>query len=59
MMEVNTTFFWQPPSGVDAKVVCASVPVSSTSFIRADMGVSTPVSAVLVSGNMPMPQVSA
>ena len=56
MVEADTTFFRQTPSGVDAKVVCASVPVSSTNSNIADMGISIPVSALFVSGNTPLPQ---
>ena len=28
MMEANTTHLWQMPNGIDAKVLCASVPAS-------------------------------
>ena len=28
MIEANTTYLWQTPRGVDAKVLCASIPAS-------------------------------
>ena len=59
MVEVNTTYLWQTPGGVDAQVLCASAPVSSTSNIHADTGVSMPVSAFFISGNTSLPQISA
>ena len=48
MIEVDTTYSWQMPRGVDAGVLCASVPASSTNSIYADMGISMPVSAFFV-----------
>ena len=47
MIEADTTYLWQMPSCIDAKVLCASVPASSTNNIHADMGISLPVSAFL------------
>ena len=57
MTEVDTTYSWQMPSCVDAKGLCASVPVSSTNNIHADTGVSAPGSAFFVSGNTSLPQI--
>ena len=59
MTEANTTYSWQTQNGVDANVLCASIPVSSTSNIHADMGVSAPVSAFSFTGNTALPQFSA
>jgi len=59
MIEVDTTYSWQTPSGVDAKVLCAPFPVSSTSNIHADMGIFTPMSAFSFTGNTALPQFSA
>ena len=59
MIEVDTTYFWQMSHGVDAKVLCASVPASSTKNIHADMGITMPVSAFFISGNTSLPQISA
>ena len=50
MIEANTTYLRQTPGGVDAKVLSASVPVSSINNIHADTGVSTLVSAFFVYG---------
>ena len=47
MIEVDTTYSWQMPHGVDDRGGCASVPVVSTNNIHADTGVSMPVSAFL------------
>ena len=58
MIEVNTTYLWQTPGGVDAIGLCASVPVSSTNNIHADPGVSAPVSVFFVSGNTSLPRIS-
>ena len=51
MIEANTTYLWQTQSRVDAKILCASVPASLTNNIHADIGVSSPVSDFLISGN--------
>ena len=59
MYEATTTYLWQTQHSVDARVLCASVPTSSTNNIHADMGVSSPVSAFFVSGNTYQSQVSA
>ena len=59
MVDVNTTYLWQTPGGVDAQVLCASAPVSSTSNIHADMGIFTPMSAFSFTGNTALPQISA
>ena len=59
MSEVDTTYSWQIPQGVDVRVLCAPVPVSSTSNIHADTGVSMPVSVFFISGNTSLPQISA
>ena len=53
MIEVDTTLLWQTPNGVDAKVLCASVPASSTNNIHADTGISMPVSAFFVPEHTP------
>ena len=58
MVEVDTSYLWQTPGGVDAQVLCASAPVSSTSNIHADIGVFMPVSALFISGNTPFLQIS-
>ena len=58
MVEVDTTYLWQMPGGVDAKSLCASIPGSSTNNIHADTG-STPVSAFSFTGNTSLPQISA
>jgi hypothetical protein len=59
MIEVDTTYSWQMPCGVDAKVLYASVPASLTNNIHVDMGIFMPMSAVFISGNSPLPQISA
>ena len=59
MVEVDTTYLRQTPGGVDAKVFCASAPVSSTSNIHADMGIFTPMSAFSFTGNTALLQFSA
>lgn len=59
MIEVDTTYSWQMPSGVDAKSLCASIPGSSTNNIHADTGISTPVSAFSFTGNTSLPRISA
>lgn len=59
MIEANTTYLWQTSGGVDAMGLSASVPVSSTNNIHADIGVSTPVSVFFVSGNTSLLQISA
>ena len=58
MIEVDTTYSWQMPGGVNAKDLCASIPGSSTNNIHADTE-STPVSAFFISGNTALPQFSA
>lgn len=58
MIEVDTTYSWQMPRGIDAGVLYASVPVSSINSIHADIGVFMPVSAFFP-GNTPLPQLSA
>ena len=50
MIEVDTTYSWQMPCGVDVEGLCASVPASSTNDIHADMGISMPVSAFFYYG---------
>ena len=57
MIEVDTTYSWQMPHGVDVRGLCASVSASSTNNIHADMGVSSPVSAIFISGNTLLSQV--
>jgi len=59
MVEVDTTYLWQMLGGVNAQVLCASDPVSSTSNIHADMGIFTPMSAFSFTGNTALPQFSA
>jgi len=58
MVEVDTTYLWQMPGGVDAKSLCASILGSSTNTIHADTG-STPVSAFSFTGNTSLPRISA
>lgn len=58
MIEVDTTYLWQMPGGVDAKSLCASIPGSSTNNIHADTG-SMPVSAFSFTGNTSLPRISA
>ena len=57
MIEADTTYSWQMPHGIDAKVLCAPIPASSTNNIHADMGVSSPVSAFFISGNTLLSQI--
>ena len=57
MIEANTTYSWQMPHGVDVRVLCALVPASATNNIHAGMGVSSPVSAIFISGNTLLSQV--
>ena len=59
MAEVDTTYLWQTPGGVDVQVLCALAPVSSTNDIHADMGIFTPMSAFSFTGNTALPQFSA
>ena len=59
MVEVDTTYLWQMPGGVDAKSLCASIPGYSTNNIHADMGIFTPMSAFSFTGNTALPQFSA
>ena len=58
MVEVDTTYLWQMPGGVDAKSLCASIPGSSNNNIHADTG-STPVSVFSFTGNTSLPRISA
>ena len=53
MTEVDTTYSWQMPCGIDAQDFCASIPVSSTNNIHADTGISMPVSAFFVPEHTP------
>ena len=57
MTEVNMTYLWQMPGGIDRQVLRASVLVSSTNNIHADMGVLTLRSALFVSGNTSQPRI--
>ena len=59
MIEANTTYLWQAQSSIVAGDFCASVPASSTNNVHADTSVSSPVSAFLISGNTPLPRISA
>ena len=59
MVEADTTYLWQMPGSVDAQLLCASAPVSSTSNIHADMDIFTPMSAFSFTGNTALPQFSA
>ena len=59
MTEANTTNLWRTPGGFNAMDLCASVPVSSTCNIYADMGISSPMPAFFVSGNTSLPRISA
>ena len=53
MIEVDTTYSWQMPHGVDVRGLCALVPASSTNNIHAYMVVSSPVSAFFVPEHTP------
>ena len=59
MVKVDTSYLWQTPGGGNAQVLCALIPVSSTSTIHADMGIFTPMSAFSFTGNTALPQFSA
>ena len=59
MIEVDTLYSWQTPSGIDADGLHASIPGSSTNNIHVDTVVSSPVSAFSFTGNTSLPQISA
>ena len=58
MIEVDTTYLWQMPSGVEPKSLCASIPVSSISDMYTDMK-TVFVSTFFISGNTSLPRISA
>ena len=59
MNEADTTYLWQMPDDVEAKVFHASAPVSSINSIRTDMGSPRPCRFFVFLRNTFRPPLSA